>query len=325
MKNPILKNFKEKHSSSKNNKIFSRSILIFVIILYSIPVLITIYSVYFNDDIKIGIVLTDEELYVDGTMARDGLNEFENIFNARILDVIFNDSSVRISQGNYLTNDYFDARFAEKVREKFNVDIIVIITNNSINNWQDDGEAIWGQADTKNAMALVTARYYRSNISAHYKYMKKTTIHEVLHILGYEHPTGNEKCVMQYASIETELCPKYRLELPYRAVLWKIGNGQEFAKAIFLIKLSMFLIFSPIFIATMILVRGIFKKFIYKMNRINPNPLIFGIGLFYFNIILASIIKITIYSIFIYQMALLFLYVLIEAINYQYSTKKGQR
>jgi len=75
------------------------------------------------------------------------------------------------------------------------------------------------------------------------------------------------------------------------------------------------------FIATMILVRGIFKKYIYKMNRINPNPVIIGAGLLYFNIVLVSIIRISIYSIFIYQLALLFLYILIETINFEYLTK----
>ena len=50
----------------------------------------------------------------------------------------------------------------------------------------------------------------------------------------------------------------------------------------------MLLIFSPIFIALIFIMHYLIKHYLYKTKKISSTPIIFGIGLFYVNIILFS-------------------------------------
>ncbi|MEW6070632.1 MAG: hypothetical protein AB1485_08445 [Candidatus Thermoplasmatota archaeon] len=305
--------------------IFPKSVLIIVIVLLLIPLFFSVYSITFRERIKIGIVLTTEELYGEGEIARESLNQFDDIFEARILDVKFNESRVRIRNGVYLTDDYFDTQFGNQVRNKYKVEIVMILTNHTINNWLGDRTAIWGQASTKNAMTLVTTTYLQENASLHKKYLKHTTLHEVLHLLGYEHPTDHRKCIMQSASLDTELCEEYKIELHYRAVLWKVGFGHETRAASFLVKVLMSLILSTIFVAAIIIVQFLFKRYIYKENNINQNPLIIGIGLLYINILLITPFTNSFYLRVICSFISIFIYVIIESISYEFQSKRKKQ
>lgn len=156
----------------------------------------------------------------------------------------------------------------------------MILTNRTINNWLGDRKAFYGQADTKHSMTLVTNAYFQYNASEHEKYIKSTTIHEALHLLGYTHPLDDRKCVMQYATIDTELSEEYQIELPSRAILWQVGIGYEFGQAVFFINLLFGFIISTICIALMIVIQGIFKHYMYLNPKINQNPLMIGIGVY---------------------------------------------
>jgi hypothetical protein len=296
---------------------FSKLKVIVIIILLSIPISFILFSNLSNPEISIGIIMVDDALYSDCETARASLVEFHDAFNAQILDVRFNESGVRTRKGSYLTNDYFESDFAKSVRDQFDVDMILIFTNRTINNWLGEGDAIWGQANTQNAMAVITTKFYHQNSSVHDLYIRSTTIHEILHLLGYEHFSNCQNCVTQYSTLDMELCYEHNLELPYRLNIWKAGYGQNFGSAIFAIKLIMYLAISPIFIVLMVIIQNIFKKFMYKSSNISQIPLIFGIGLFYFNIVLLSGFVTTINYMVVYQLSLVFLYIIFESISFE--------
>ena len=93
----------------------SKPVLIIIIILLLIPSLFYFYSISAQEKIKVGIVLTNDQLQNDAEIARDALNEFEGVFKAQILDIRFNESHIRIKDKKYLTDDYFDANFAREM------------------------------------------------------------------------------------------------------------------------------------------------------------------------------------------------------------------
>lgn len=300
---------------------FRKSVIILVIILLLIPLFFTIYAVGFREKIPVGIVLTTDEAYGDAETARDGLNNFEGVFEARILDIRLNESHIRISNGLYLTDDYFDSEFAQTIQNEYKVEMILILTDKSINNWLSDGYAHWGQADTKNAIALVTTSNYLLDDYWHAKYIVSTSRHELLHILGYAHPNDNRRCVMRYATVDTEMCNECKLELPYRQVLWKIGYGQEPGRAFFGIRAAISLIFLPIFIAAMIIIQFIFKKYLYKKNRINQFPFIVGFwGLVLFILFTSAFVN-SFYGRILSISASMFIYVILEIYHFEYKLK----
>lgn len=312
---------KNSDPDKKGKTFLSKPITGLIILLLLIPILFTLYSFISQEKIKVGIVLTNKAFIDDGIIAQKGLNNYNGIFDAQILDELFNESMVRIKDNKYLTDDYFVGKFANTIRNKYKVNIVMIITNRTINNWLGDGQAYWGQADTKNAMTLVTTVYFLENASEHKRYIEHTSVHEALHLLGYEHPKDSRSCIMKYASLEMNLNDEYSLELPYRKVLWSIGTGFEFSKAVLLIKILISLILAPIFIAAIIIAHILFKKFLYKTEKINPNPVIFGIGIFFINFLLVSAFTYTLYPRLAMFISSVFIYVIIEVIYFEYQSK----
>jgi predicted Zn-dependent protease len=312
---------KNSDPENKGKTFLSKTITGLIILLLLIPILFTLYSFTYQEKIKVGIVLTNEAFIEDGVIAQKGLNQFKGIFDAQILDELFNESMVRIKDNKYLTDDYFVAKFAKTMRNKYKVNIVMILTNRTINNWLGDRQAIWGQADTKNAMTLVTTVYFLENASEHKKYIEHTSVHEALHLLGYEHPKDSRSCIMKYASLEMTLNDEYSLELPYRKVLWSISTGFEFNQAIFLIKIFISLMLAPIFIAAIIIAHILFKKYIYRTEKINPNPVIFGFGIFFINFLLVSAFTSTLYPRLVMFISSVFIYVIIEVIYFESQSK----
>jgi hypothetical protein len=136
--------------------ITSRAFIILVIVLLLIPASFVVYSTQFRGKINVGIVLAENVTYDYGEIARDSLNDFHDVFSAKVLNTRFNETGIRVQDGSYLTDDYFNGDYAESIRENYDVDIILIITDKDINNWLGNQLARWGQADTKTGIALMT-------------------------------------------------------------------------------------------------------------------------------------------------------------------------
>jgi predicted Zn-dependent protease len=301
--------------NEKNKKKF---IIFVIIILFLIPIIFTIYSLSNHSRLRIGIVLTSDNLSYDGKVAADGLNDFEDTFFAEILDVRFNESKVRIENGIYSIDDYFNEKFIERTRKNYNVDIIMILTDKKIDDWYCNGIT-----KTELATTLVTTAQFLDNPTEHERYIKSTSIHEILHLLGYQHPNDDRDCVLKIAEpFEDDLNPEYRLELTYRVLLWRLGAGHDFYHASFLINFSILLILSPFFIVLIIVFHQSLKKYLYKSEKTSSVPLIMGIGGFSINLLIIS----AFIQYFYLKMFLLFvstfIYVIFEYINYLKKTRK---
>jgi hypothetical protein len=306
------------------NRIFTNRITIFIvlIILVITPFIIQVYSTSSVSKIEIGIVLTEDDLINDGATAVKALNGFHGIFKAEILDERFNESGVRTQDDVYLTDDYFDESFKISMTDKYKVDIILILTNQSINNWLGNRRALWGQANTVHAMAVATSLNFRNDTELHTTYIRHVAVHEVLHILGYEHPTSSKPCIMKYGTFETALCSEDMSELRLRAKLWTVGNGLEAGQAFFLIKLIISIIFVTIIIAIMIVIKLGIKHFGYKDKKMNSNAFIFGVGLLFAHITLASAFALTMYLRIMVFVISIFIYVIIEIWYFEKINKK---
>lgn len=294
-----------------------RSLLIMVIVLLLIPTIFVIYSTQNNERINVGIVLANNDLGEVGETVKTGLNDFHDIFLAKVVDTRYNESDVRVKNGSYLTDDYFDSGFSKEIRDRYNVDIVLIITDKVINNWLGNGYAAWGQADTESGVAMFTISPVSYNMNFSENYLISTSRHEVLHILGYHHPQDDRDCLMDYASTESELCGEYELVLPYHVALWRIGSGQEPGRATFIIRASFLLFFSPLFVVSIIIAQFMFKKYIYRKDKIDQNPFIYGIGVLYITLFLAASLVAPVYPQFIILVAAVFLYIILEVMSHE--------
>jgi hypothetical protein len=300
---------------------FSKSLIIMVVVLLLIPGIFTIYSTAFPQKIRVGIVLTSDDLYDDAEIVQEGLNKFHDIFDTKILNINFNESIVRTQNGSYLTDDYFDSNFAQKIRDSDNVDIVLILTDKLINNWLGNRLARWGQADTRSGVALVTTAYKRDDAAVYERYLTYMGRHEILHLLGYGHPNDSRTCLMQYAKIETNLCREYELVLPYHAALWKIGLGEEPGRAAFLIRASLLLILFPLFIVSIIIAQFLFKKYIYKKQKIDLNSFVIGVGGMSITLLLVTAFIAPVIPQLVALFAVVILYVIVESLFFEFQYK----
>lgn len=311
----------KKEGEDKSNAFNSKIKILVIVLLVSIPSTFVFYSIQNNEKIKVGIVLANDDLVEVGETTEAGLDDFHDIFSAKIVDTRFNESKVRIRDGRYLTDDYFDKAFAQKVRDDHNVDIVLIITDKLINNWLGNGYAHWGQADTESQVSMFTISPVKYNMNLSENYIISTSRHEILHLLGYLHPPDDRDCVMDYASWETELCGEYELILPYHVVLQRLGVGLEPEIATFLIRAVFLLLFSTIFVVAIIITQYLFKKFIYRKDKIDNNPLIYGIGALYITLFLAASLVAPVYPQFIILTATVFFYVILEVRSHESQLK----
>jgi predicted Zn-dependent protease len=299
--------------------------IIIILILILFPISTVIYLNSIPHKIKIGILLTTKDLEHDVEVVATGLNQFEGIFYAKVLNILYNESHVRVKYEKYLTDDYLDTDYSIDIRERFDVDIILIITANKINNWLGNRAAHWGIADTKRAMALMTAAQYTYNQTDHEIYLIETSIHEVLHLLGYQHPRDSRECIMHYSSLDSELNFEYKLELPFRVAFWKLGTGFEPGQTAFIINFLMNLIISFLFIAVILIIQMQYKKYFYKETRTSQTTLIFGLGIYMVGLLFISAFVYFFYIKIAIFISFVFLYVIIETLEYQKFVRKNKQ
>ncbi len=311
----------KKEGKDHGQVLISKYMIIVIVLILSIPAIFILYSIQNKEKIDVGIVLANDDLVEVGEVTKTGLDDFHDIFSARIVDTRFNESTVRVRHGRYLTDDYFNKSFSKGIRDDYDVDIVVIITDKLINNWLGNGYAAWGQADTESGVAMFTISPVKYNMNFSENYIISTSRHEVLHLLGYHHPQDDRDCLMRYASTEKELCGEYEMVLPYHVALWRLGAGLEPGRATFVIRAAFLLFFSPIFVVFIIIAQFLFKKFIYRREKIDNNPLIYGIGALYITLFLAVAIIVPVYPHLVLLTAIVFLYVIMEVRSHEKQLK----
>ncbi len=182
-----------------------------------------------HPEIKVGIVMVDDiDPYFEDVIA-DGFLVYDDYFDAKVLPYRFNASEVQIKDELYLNSDFFKLGEPEDLREKYDVDLILFVTDHRISNWDEDGRGRWGQADTESGSAVMTITVFKTATEDDDKKLQAIAVHEVFHLLGYRHNKQDDSGVMQYGlfSGNSKLAPYFEFQLPLRACVYKLGIGYE--------------------------------------------------------------------------------------------------
>jgi hypothetical protein len=207
-----------------------KRLILIALILILISPLVLLISHAVHPEFSVGIVLVDDIDQYYGNITKKGFEEYDDYFSAKILPIRFNASEVRKEYKYYLNSDFFKLGNPENLQDEYQVDIILFVTEYRINNWDEDGGAFYGQANTETNSVLMTVHYFNSTSSFDNKVLQHTAVHEVFHIFGYVHNGQDKSGIMQYNSNYEvmELSSFYELQLPIRSIGVKIFPGMSF-------------------------------------------------------------------------------------------------
>jgi len=216
----------------------------------------------FHPKATVGVVLVDQCEEHLGRIAADAFDHYDDYFNSEILPVRFNSSEVRVRDGFRLNSDFFRLGDPQGLREKYDVDLILFVTDKSIKNWDGGGGGVWGQANLPSGSALMTVKPWMNDLKNYSVTIKHVALHEVFHLLGYIHNNWDRSGIMQYASnIQSlDLCPYYEAQLPVRITTYKLGIGLDFRIGSLLVNSTWALAVMPAFLAAELLVYRFYKR-----------------------------------------------------------------
>jgi len=217
---------------------------------------------FFHPKAKIGIVMVDDCEEHLGEIAVQAFDHYEDYFDAEILPERFDASDVRIKDMFYLNSDFFKLGDTSRLREQYDVDMILFVTDHIIKNWDEGGGGIWGEADPPTASALMTVAPWKNNLTSHTVTIEHVALHEIFHLLGYTHNRWDRTGLMQYAlNLKTlDLCPYYGLQLPVRIITYRFGIGLDFKIGSLLVGMTWALVLMPTFLAIELMVHRFYKN-----------------------------------------------------------------
>lgn len=216
-----------------------------------------------HPQLDVGIVLVngmDEDV---GISLMDGLDKYGDHLDVKVLDHSFNDSEVRVKGGFKLISDHFKLLPLDQIRSENDVDIILIVTPEMIQDWDDqEGKGYWGKADPAYDAALITTYYWMTPTPQNQTVWAHLAVHEIMHLLGYTHNPWDTSGVMQYArnTDRTDLSPYYDFQLPARTSLFPVTSGTSFRFTVFMTSLEVALIMLPMAMAEELIVTRFHKK-----------------------------------------------------------------
>lgn len=216
-----------------------------------------------HPELEIGIVLVegmDEEV---GIFIMNGIDEYDEYLDSRIIDHRFNDSEVRIKGGFRLISDHFKMCPLDELRDENDVDIILIVTSKMVQDWdEEEGKGYWGKADPSYEAALITTYYWRVHTPQNKTVWAHLAVHEIMHLLGYTHNLWDRSGVMQYASNtdETDLAPYYNFQLPLRTSLYWSVSGTGFRFTVFIMNMAIALMMFPMAMVQEVVVSRVHRK-----------------------------------------------------------------
>jgi len=256
-----------------------RKTLVLLAVFLVIPTLINIGVTKFHPKMDVGIVLVDDCNISYARLAKEGFEYHNNYFRAKIItDYSFNSSGVRVQDNISLSTDFFDNSRSEMLIDKYEVDVILYITDNRINNWEDrDGGAWWGQASVETRSAVMTVASFMNGESRDNQRIRSIAVHEVGHLLGFVHPPPGQagSNIMNYAdpSRTLDFSSYYDFKMPFHLLTYKLGtsyrlgfgeSGRTFNMAF--IKLIADLFFLPYLIAIALVMIKFINIFIKQVN-----------------------------------------------------------
>jgi len=208
-----------------------RKTLVLLAVFLVIPTLINIGVVKFHPKMDVGIVLVDDCNISYARLAKEGFEYHSNYFRSKIItDYRFNSSGVRVQNNLSLTTDFFDMSRSEILIDKYDVDVILYVTDKRINNWEDkNGGAWWGQASVETRSAVMTVTPFMSGESYENERIRSIAVHEVGHLLGFVHPPPGQSGsnIMNYADPTRNLnfTSYHDFKMPFHLLTYKVGTG----------------------------------------------------------------------------------------------------
>jgi hypothetical protein len=213
--------------------------------------------------LDIGIVLLEGMDDDVGAAITEGLDEYDEYFDAKILDHRLNDSDVRMKGGFKLISDHFRSLPLENLRTENDVDIVLIVTSEMIQDWDNEkGKGFWGKADPSYDAALITIYYWMMPTGENRTVWAHLAVHEIMHLLGYTHNSWDTSGVMQYAdnTDRTDLATYYDFQLPIRTSLHSIISGTNFRLTVFIPNTAVALLMLPLAMAEELIVSRAHEK-----------------------------------------------------------------
>ncbi|MDP7266326.1 MAG: hypothetical protein QGH39_12295 [Candidatus Thermoplasmatota archaeon] len=196
-----------------------------------IPTLINIGVVKFHPKMDVGIVLVDDCNMTYARIAKEGFEYHHEYFRSKVItDYRFNSSGVKVQDNLSLTTDFFDNSRSEILTDKYEVDVILYVTDKRINNWEDhNGGAWWGQASVETRSAVMTVTSFMSGDLHDNERIQSIAVHEVGHLLGFIHPPVKQSRsnIMNYADPSRTLnfSSYHNFKLPFHLLTYKVGTG----------------------------------------------------------------------------------------------------
>ena len=217
--------------TQKGNPRRYRKTLVLVAAFLVIPTLINVGVVKIHPKMDVGIVLVDDCNITFARLAKEGFEYHSDYFRSKIItDYRFNSSGVRVQKDLLLTTDFFDISRSEILIDKYEVDIILYVTDKRINNWEDEnGGAWWGQASVETRSAVMTVTSFMSGESYENERIRSIGVHEIGHLMGFVHPPPSQSGsnIMKYANPTRTLdfSSYYDFKVPFHLLTYKLGTG----------------------------------------------------------------------------------------------------
>lgn len=253
----------------KPTPFFKPIILILIsIILYTLPQLLA-------PTYHIGILPVDNISQKELITINSSFKTYNKYFQNQIL-INENLNTIYIKQkDNYLLNeDFFKYEKLKQIKQKYNLDFIVMPTNKPINDWNNKslGFGFWGQADTLTESVLMTTIYFGNDKNI----LTNIIEHEIFHLFGYLHNPIEQNGIMQYKNLDNhKLSNYYNIQLPIRVFVKQFITNQSFVVNYFLMNLILILALYPLFLGlnqiTQILLKNKKVKINNKINHISSS------------------------------------------------------
>lgn len=215
------------------------------------PLLLTMFWVG-HPTYEIGIVLIDD---TDDHFANEiikGYQGQDDYFQARVLPLRFNASQVRVQLPFelYLNSNIIERSRPLELARTHKVDIILLITDHRISDWEGDNDSIWGEAFPEHRAVLTSTAFLSANDTLDNRAARQIALHETLHLLGYTHNTFYQDGIMGYGEYREErhLLPFEQLQLPLRATLASWWGPSSFTSLVAITRLTFALVLMPPFL-----------------------------------------------------------------------------
>jgi len=223
---------------------------------------------------------TDEDTLVS---IIDGFSLYDDFLDVKIIPESLNLTGIRQKGGNFLVSDFHRLADDLDIRRSYDVDLLVIITERRIQNWDEDGNSRFAYSSHENSSMIMTISFWNLDYSENVTISQRVALRHTFHLLGYPDNSWDEDCIMSGddGGGSLSLSPYYRVQLPIRLYMFRgmLGQGRFIMNSV---TYGAFVaLISPFVLASEFTITAIYKR-IFGMRR--------NSFLFYINIAISLII-----------------------------------